>query len=99
MLLLVLAIHIMNAVQARSAAVSAGSAAARSKGCSARATRHAFGSSDALRLVLGAHSRAPGTCGRAIMRIAVLVHSHSGGGGDWFFDRRLLQTEFFSQFG
>src|SRR5258706_1807035 len=65
-----LAILIMNAVKARSAAVPAGPAAAQSKGCSARATRQAFGSSDALRLVLGAHSRAPGTRGRAIMRIA-----------------------------
>src|SRR5438045_3309402 len=61
---------IMNAVQGRSAAVSAGPAAARSKHCNARASRLVFGSSDALRLVLGAHSRAPGTRQRAIMRIA-----------------------------
>src|SRR5205085_1752669 len=40
------------------------------KHCNARASRLVFGSSDALRLVLGAHSRAPGTRQPAIMRIA-----------------------------
>src|SRR5260221_6723888 len=75
------AILIMNAVQGRSAAVSAGLAAARSKECSARASRLVFGSSDALRLVLGAHIRAPGTRQRAIMRIAEVQGSRVQGPG------------------